>query len=193
MKSPNYHPQDVTIQKLILCYEKSHESTLIVNCSQLLLQTTNEQTMVEVDHSNIPDLSFLLLAVTVDGIVGQSAPFYSEQRSHDKSKESEIPLVWSDDSDYYYYGESDEADSADNDFSLLFGRPPPAPSTIKPTTTINHFFTYSSASTDRVGSTSVPGRSATDNYHRNLQNARVQYTTSGIFQLYLCTSVRIRI
>ena len=147
--------------------------------------------MVEVEGSNIPDLSFLLLAVTVDGIVGRSAPFSSEQRrSHDKSKQSELPLVWSDDSDYYYYGESEEADSADNDFSLLFGPPPPAPSTIKPTTTTNHF---SSVSTDKVRITSVPVRSTTDPYHRNLQKARVQYTASGIFQLYFCTSVKLRI
>ena len=129
--------------------------------------------MVYDDHNDVPDPSFLLLAVTVNGIVGRSAPFYSEQkRSYDKSKEPELPLEPSDDSDNE---ESDEADSTDNDFSLLFGRPPPA---------------HITSTTDKVRSTSVPVQSAIDPNYRNLQEARLQYTTSGKF---LCTSTNTRI
>ena len=132
--------------------------------------------MIYDDHNDVPDPSFLLLAVTVNGIVGRSAPFYSEQkRSYDKSKEPELPLVPSDDSDNEG---SDEADSTDNDFSLLFGRPPPA---------------HITSTTDKVRSTSVPVRSAIDPNYRNLQEARLQYTTSGKFQLCLCTSTNTRI
>ena len=105
------------------------------------MQTTNQRTIIDGKHTNVDGLSFLLLAVTVNGIIGRSSPSYPgssevNPAAHTgKTAAQGLPIVGHRDSEYYYYEENEDAEAVENDFSLLFGPPPPRTTTLTTTST----------------------------------------------------------